>query len=384
MPVFDCRPMRMIRDLKSLREAIFVAQDLAKHGHLVTFDIVPKGPETGYGYIQRGTALKDGNRAFAVTRFVEKPDSQTADRYVKAGDHYWNSGIFAFQARTFLSEMQRLEPDIMARCQRAIISGKQDGEYFSLDRDSFEACKSISIDYAIMERTDRAAIVPVEMGWSDIGSWEALWDVSEKDAGGNVVTGDVLHLDVRGSYLRSEGPLIAALGVRDLVVVASPDAVLVSPKSAAQHIKSIVARLDQDGRDLHVSHRKVHHPWGSCERIDQGENFQVNRITLNPGAALQLHPRDRLTSSRWVRRFQHRPRPPQSRKLLAPGKRTLCPGEFRSPDRGMPEVRIFHIIEIRTGGRSSEHDRFASHAPVERHRWTSVANTASDAAETAS
>jgi mannose-1-phosphate guanylyltransferase/mannose-6-phosphate isomerase len=289
----------VISDQEALHEAIRVAKDQAKRGYLVTFGIHPRGPDTGYGYIQRGAALRDDGKAFAASRFVEKPDAETADRYLRNGDYYWNSGMFVFQAGAYLAELKRLEPDILAHCQRAIGEGKQDADYFHLGRDSFEACKSISIDYAVMEHTDRAAIVPVEMGWSDIGSWAALWDTSSKDTAGNVVKGDVLLHGTLNSYLRSEGPLIAAVGVEDLVIVASPDAVLVCPKSATQDIKKIVARLEREGRDLHLTHRKVLHSWGSSECIDRGENFAVNRITVNPGGALQLQARD-LRAGRWI------------------------------------------------------------------------------------
>jgi mannose-1-phosphate guanylyltransferase/mannose-6-phosphate isomerase len=187
----------------------------------------------------------------------------------------------------------------LARCQRAISDGKQDADYFRLSRESFEACKSISIDYAVMEHTDKAAIVPVEMGWSDIGSWAALWDISSKDTAGNVVKGDVLHHGTRNSYLRSEGPLIAALGISDLLVVASPDAVLVCSKSEAQDVKKVVERLEREGRDLHIAHRKVIHSWGSSERSDHGENFEVNQITVNPGGAVQLQAQDQRVD-RWI------------------------------------------------------------------------------------
>jgi len=246
----------VISDQGALHEAIQVAQDQAKRGYLVTFGIHPRGPDTGYGYIQRGSALRDDGKAFVVSRFVEKPDAETADRYLRAGDYYWNSGMFVFQAGAYLAELKRWEPDILAHCQRAIGDGKQDTDYFRLSRESFEACKSISIDYAVMEHTDKAAIVPVEMGWSDIGSWAALWDHFDKDSDGNVVRGDVLHQITKNSYIHSDGPLIAAIGVKDIIVVATPDAVLVCSKSAAQGVKQIVEQLQRDGRDLHIKHRK--------------------------------------------------------------------------------------------------------------------------------
>lgn len=278
----------VVRDLDAFRQAADSAAAAAAHGFLVTFGIAPKGPETGYGYVQRGAPLSESARTFAVRRFVEKPDAATAGRYIAAGDYYWNSGMFAFRASNFLAELERLEPIMVANCKAAIRGGKEDLDFFRLEPKAFEACKSISIDYAVMEHTQKAAVVPVEMGWSDIGSWEALWDASDKDNGGNALTGDVLHHATRNSYLRSEGPLVAAVGVEDLVVVATKDAVLVSRKDASQDVKKIVEQLDQSGRELHVTHRKVFRPWGAYEGLDIGENFQVKRITVNPGAKLSL------------------------------------------------------------------------------------------------
>jgi len=278
----------VVRDIDSFRQAADSAAAAAARGFLVTFGIAPRGPETGYGYVQRGAPLSESAHIFAVRRFVEKPDAATAAGYIEAGDYYWNSGMFAFQASTFLAELERLEPAMIASCRAAIRGGKQDLDFFRLEPAAFEACKSISIDYAVMEHTQKAAIVPVEMGWSDIGSWEALWDASDKDNGGNALKGDVLHHATRNSYLRSEGPLVAAIGVEDLVVVATKDAVLVSRKDASQDVKKIVEQLERDGRELHVTHRKVFRPWGAYEGLDIGEHFQVKRITVNPGAKLSL------------------------------------------------------------------------------------------------
>lgn len=278
----------VVRDIDAFQRAADSAAAAAARGHLVTFGITPRGPETGYGYVQRGAPLSENGRTFAVRRFVEKPDAATAAGYIQAGDYYWNSGMFAFQASSFIAELERLEPAMVTSCRAAVRSGKQDLDFFRLEPAAFEACKSISIDYAVMEHTPKAAIVPVEMGWSDIGSWEALWDASDKDIGGNALKGDVLHHATRNSYLRSEGPLVAAVGVEDLVVVATKDAVLVSRKDASQDVKKIVEQLDQSGRELHVTHRKVFRPWGAYEGLDIGENFQVKRITVNPGAKLSL------------------------------------------------------------------------------------------------
>ena len=278
----------VVRDREAFLKAAAIAQAAAREGRLVTFGITPQCPETGYGYIQRGAPLYETGRIFAVRRFVEKPDRVTAQAYLDAGDYSWNSGMFAFRADIFLTELERLEPDLLAHCRRAVAAGKRDLDFFRLDPSGFEACKSISIDYAVMERTDKAAIVPVEMGWSDIGSWEALWDASAKDEAGNALKGDVLQHGARNSYLRSEGPLVAAVGVEDLVVVATADAVLVSRKDASQDVKKIVEELERSGRELHITHRKVFRPWGAYEGLDMGENFQVKRITVNPGAKLSL------------------------------------------------------------------------------------------------
>ena len=278
----------VVRDTEAFARAVDSAAAAAARGYLVTFGIAPKGPETGYGYIQRGQALDENAPAFVVRRFVEKPDLATATGYIEAGDYYWNSGMFAFQASRFLVELERLEPELLSQCRAALSAGKQDLDFFRLDATAFAACKSISIDYAVMEHTQKAIIVPVEMGWSDIGSWESLWDVSSKDEAGNAIKGDVLHHGARNSYLRSEGPLVAAVGVEDLVVVATADAVLVSRKDASQDVKKIVEQLERAGRELHVTHRKVYRPWGSYEGLDIGDNFQVKRITVNPGAKLSL------------------------------------------------------------------------------------------------
>ena len=278
----------IVRNRTAFLEALDRAAAAARQNHLVSFGITPDSPETGYGYIRRGEGLKGLERSFAVGRFVEKPDSATATSYVASGDYDWNSGMFVFKAATFLAELERLEPELLAHCRAALDGAKRDLDFLRLETDAFAKAKSISIDYAVMERTDKAAVVPVEMGWSDIGSWESLWSVADRDDCGNVVKGDVLQHGARNSYLRSEGPLVAAVGVEDLVVVATTDAVLVSHKSASQDVKRIVEQLQQSGRDLHNSHRKVYRPWGSYEGIDAGDNFQVKHIIVNPGAKLSL------------------------------------------------------------------------------------------------
>jgi mannose-1-phosphate guanylyltransferase/mannose-6-phosphate isomerase len=278
----------IVRNRTAFLEAVSRAGTCAQHDHLVTFGITPDSPETAYGYIRRGQALKGLDGSFQVERFVEKPDAATAAGYVASGTYDWNSGLFLFKASLLLAELERLEPELLAQCREALAKGAKDLDFFRLDQASFAKAKAISIDYAVMERTERCAVVPVEMGWSDIGSWEALWATASRDASGNATRGDVLHHGTRNSYLRSEGPLVAAVGVEDIVVVATQDAVLVSHKSASQDVKRIVEQLEKSGRELHTTHRKVFRPWGSYEGIDNGDNFQVKHIIVNPGAKLSL------------------------------------------------------------------------------------------------
>jgi len=278
----------IVRNRTAFLQAVDRAAAAARQDNLVTFGISPDAPETGYGYIRRGAALKGLTDSFAVARFVEKPDAATAAGYLASGDYSWNSGMFLFKASVFLAELERLEPEMLAHCREALAKGGKDLDFFRLDNTAFAKAKAISIDYAVMERTDKAVVVPVEMGWSDIGSWEALWATATRDASGNATKGDVLQHGTRNSYLRSEGPLIAAVGIEDVVVVATQDAVLVSHKSASQDVKRIVEQLEQSGRELHTTHRKVYRPWGAYESIDNGDNFQVKHITVNPGAKLSL------------------------------------------------------------------------------------------------
>jgi mannose-1-phosphate guanylyltransferase/mannose-6-phosphate isomerase len=277
-----------VRNSTNFAQAVASGVAAAEQDYLVTFGIAPDSPETGYGYVQRGGTLPNSAGTFAVKRFVEKPDAATAAAYIAAGDYSWNSGMFVFKASAFLEELEKLEPEMLANCRAALAQGKSDLDFFRLAPEPFQACKSISIDYAVMERTSRAAVVPVEMGWSDIGSWESLWDTGGQDEAGNVIKGDVLHHGARNSYLRSEGPMVAAVGLEDIVVVAMNDAVLVSHKSASQDVKRIVEQLEKSGRELHTSHRKVYRPWGSYESIDNGDKYQVKHIIVNPAAKLSL------------------------------------------------------------------------------------------------
>ncbi len=278
----------IVQNRDAFLRAVGSAAAAARQDRLVTFGITPDAPETGYGYIRRGPALVGLSDCFSVARFVEKPDAPTAASYIASRDYDWNSGMFLFKAGTFLAELERLEPELLEHCREALANGAKDMDFFRLEKTAFAKAKAISIDYAVMERTDKAAVVPVEMGWSDIGSWEALWAAAARDDCGNATKGDVLHHGSRNSYLRSEGPLVAAVGLDDIVVVATQDAVLVSHKSASQDVKRIVEQLEKSGRELHNTHRKVYRPWGSYEGIDNGDKFQVKHIIVNPGAKLSL------------------------------------------------------------------------------------------------
>jgi len=265
----------------SFAQAVREAVVLAEQGRIVTFGIVPDHPEAGYGYIARGA----GNQ---VESFVEKPDQATAEQYLASGKYLWNSGMFAFTAETLLAEMARFAPEVVAQMSEAAAQGKPDGRFFRFDRAAMAACPADSIDYALMEKTDKAAVVEADIGWSDIGSWRALWDVADKDGNGNAVSGDVILEDVHNSLIRSEHTLVAAIGLRDTLVVETADAVLVAPMDRSQDVKAIVARLKQEKRpEFHV-HRTVYRPWGSYTTLEMQDRFQIKRITVTPGARLSL------------------------------------------------------------------------------------------------
>jgi mannose-1-phosphate guanylyltransferase / mannose-6-phosphate isomerase len=278
----------LISDVAAFHHAIRLAAAAAQRGHLVTFGIVAATPETGYGYIHKGVPLADSGHAFAVEAFVEKPDLATAQRYVDSGDYFWNSGMFLFRARDFLDELQALRPDILEASRAALDAAKPDLDFVRLDPAAFEACPSDSVDYAVMEHTRRAAMVPADIGWNDIGSWSALWEVAHKDGQGNAVRGDVLLEDSRNNFVRAESRMVAMLGVSDLVVVETADVVLVARKDQVQEVKKLVDRMKAEKRCEHLIHKQVYRPWGWYEGIDEGERFQVKRIMVKPGEKLSL------------------------------------------------------------------------------------------------
>ncbi len=273
----------VVRDVAGFQRAVREASSAAEAGALVTFGIVPDAPETGFGYIQAEAG--DGLRQ--VLRFVEKPDAATARSYLDAGGYYWNSGMFLFRASRYLEELARFRPDIVDAVRAAHAAARHDGDFVRLDKDAFSACPSDSIDYAVMEKTADAMVLPVDIGWNDVGSWSALWDVAERDADGNAHHGDVIAVDSRNSYAYAQR-LVALVGVDDMVVVETDDAVLVARKDKVQEVKQVVARLKQEQRSQAVLHREVHRPWGSYDSVDNGGRHQVKRIKVKPGAALSL------------------------------------------------------------------------------------------------
>jgi mannose-1-phosphate guanylyltransferase/mannose-6-phosphate isomerase len=278
----------VVGDRTAFHAAVAVAARAAESGALVTFGIQPTMPETGYGYIKAAQPLAQAPGALIIERFVEKPDRATAESYLASGGYFWNSGMFLFRARIFLEELARLQPRMLDACRDALAHAHRDMDFIRLGEAAFVACPSDSIDYAVMEKAAKAAVVPVDMGWNDVGSWQSLWDIAVRDDGGNAIQGDVVTENAKNSYIRSEGPLVAVVGVEDLVVVATKDAVLVSQLGASQDVKKIVDRLELAGRDSHVHHAVVHRPWGTYEGIDSGANFQVKNIMVKPGAKLSL------------------------------------------------------------------------------------------------
>ena len=278
----------LISDVEAFHAAIRSAAKAAQTGQLTTFGIKAPTPETGYGYIRKGAALDTDAAIHHVAAFVEKPDLKTAQSYIASGDYFWNSGMFLFRASDFLAELQTFRPDILDASRAALAEAVRDLDFLRLGAAAFEACPAESVDYAVMERTTRAAVVPTDIGWNDIGAWTALWEVGDKDVAGNVVRGDVMLEDAANNFVRAESRMIAALGVSDLVIVETTDVVLVAHKDRVQDVKKLVDRLKADNRCEHLTHKQVFRPWGWYEGIDEGERFQVKRIMVKPGEKLSL------------------------------------------------------------------------------------------------
>ena len=280
----------VIEDQTAFQQAIAQALQSAKQGKLATFGIVPSVPEIGYGYIHKGAQLASGN-GYCVEQFVEKPDQETAQAYLDSGNYFWNSGMFLFSASTYLQELKRHAPDIFDSCHQAYASLESSENFQRIPEQIFASCRSDSIDYAVMEKTASAVVVPLEAGWNDLGAWDAMWEVRAKDEYGNTVSGDVLTFDVQDSYIQSESRLVAVAGIRDVVVVETADAVLVTHRSQAQSVKHLVQQLQNHGREEGALHRLVYSPWGSYECLSSRPGYQVKHLIVNAGASisLQLH-----------------------------------------------------------------------------------------------
>lgn len=276
----------VLTDIKAFHSAIEQAAVLAQQGNLVTFGIVPTHPETGYGYIKRGDSQLGA--AFRVAAFVEKPDIYKAQKYLESGDYFWNSGMFAFKAGVFLNELSKFNPGMLSVCREAIKTAANDLDFIRVDKAIFSQCPADSIDYAVMEKTEKTVVIPLDAGWNDIGSWSALWDVIDKDPFGNAINGDVMIVDTENSFIHAENKLVAAIGVRDLVIVETADALMVAPKDRVQEVKQIVAKLKEQHRCEAEYHRKVYRPWGHFYTVDKGERHQTKRIVVKPGAKLSM------------------------------------------------------------------------------------------------
>ena len=282
----------VIADVDAFQQAVVAATEFANADQLVTFGIVPTAAETGYGYIKRGQCKQlNGAEAYLVAQFVEKPKLETALEYLSSGDYYWNSGMFLFKASRYLTELKQHRPDIYAACEQAMAEVDPDLDFIRVNQQAFLACPSESIDYAVMEKTAAAVVVPLDANWSDVGSWSSLWDISEKNSQGNVHKGDVLSCDSSDNYVFAETGLVATVGLQNIVVVQTKDAVLVAAKDKVQDVKSIVQQLKGLGRSEHKIHREVYRPWGKYDSIDQGQRYQVKHITVHPGHKLsvQMH-----------------------------------------------------------------------------------------------
>ena len=345
----------LVQDVPAFHAAIAAALPLAAGGSLVTFGITPSAPVTGYGYIERGEAISESDGSFQVKRFVEKPSLETARTYVSSGRFFWNSGMFVFQAGRFLEELERFRPDIAAAAKTAWEKGTSDLDFLRLDAAAFEACPSDSIDYAVMERTSSSVMVKASIGWSDVGSWAALWETGKKDEQQNVAHGDVDLRDTKGCYVRAESRLVSVLGAKDLVVVETDDAVLIADKSRTQEVKDVVETLDRKSRTEHVSHSRVYRPWGYYESIDAGDRFQVKRIMVKPGEALSLQMHHHRAEHWVVVSGTARVTRNDEIKLVAENESTYIPIGAKHRLENPGKTPLF-LIEVQSGGYLGEDD----------------------------
>ena len=343
----------LIQDVAAFQASVQVALPLAQAGKLVTFGIVPTHAETGYGYIEKGGSAGIGG--FDVSRFVEKPDLVTAQGYLDSGRYFWNSGMFMFRASRYLEELETYRPDILAACRAALAGGSQDLHFTRVDEAAFAACPDDSVDYAVMENTADAVMVPLDAGWSDIGSWTALWDVSDKDQQGNVFKGDVLNQQSRNTYVHADSRLVATVGLDDLVIVETKDAVLVAHKDHVQDVKKIVEQLKNGSRTEHINHREVYRPWGVYDSVDNGHRYQVKRITVKPGAKLSVQMHHHRAEHWIVVSGTARVTNGEKTYLVCENESTYIPiGQIHALEN--PGVIPLELIEVQSGSYLGEDD----------------------------
>jgi mannose-1-phosphate guanylyltransferase/mannose-6-phosphate isomerase len=342
----------VIENKNAFHEAIAIALKAAEGGKLVTFGVVASAPETGYGYIRRA---KGKGPVYAVAEFVEKPDRKRAEKFVASGEYYWNSGMFLFKASRFLAELKQHAPDILAACEKSLAGARKDLDFTRLAAAEFEKCRSDSIDYAVMEKAKDVAVVPLDAGWSDVGSWSALHAASKRDEAGNVTRGDVIAEDTRDCYLYAESRLVAAVGLKDHVVVETKDAVLVAPKESVQDVKLLVNRLKADKRYETALHREVFRPWGSYDSIDMGDRFQVKRLKVKPGATLSLQAHHHRAEHWVVVQGTARITRNDEVFLLEENESTYIPIGARHRIENPGKIPL-HIIEVQSGSYLGEDD----------------------------
>ena len=346
----------VITDAQAFRDAVGQGALAAEAGKLVTFGVLPTGPETGYGYIRAaGGRLAAGDGVRPVERFVEKPDPVTAHAYVTSGEYVWNSGMFLFRASVVIAELQRHRPDIVSACRAALAGASRDFDFVRLDREAFAASPSDSIDYAVMEKTAEGVVLPIDVGWNDVGSWSALLKVTQRDAEGNANHGDVITEGCRNTLAWSDGRLLALLGLEDVVVVETADAILVAHKDRGQDVKGIVARLKAAGRSEPISHRKVYRPWGNYEQVDAGDRFQVKRIVVKPGASLSLQMHHHRAEHWIVVRGTGRVRRGDDVLLLSENESTYIPLGVKHRLENPGRVPL-ELIEVQSGSYLGEDD----------------------------
>jgi len=345
----------LIADVAALRHAVLEAAPAAALGHLVTFGIAPTHPETGYGYIEAGRPLEEVAGVHRLERFVEKPDRATAEIYFRGGTFHWNSGIFLLPAAEYLAELDLLRPEIVRACAGAIASGHDDDHFFHLDEAAFASSPGISIDYAVMEQTTHAAVMPADFGWNDIGSWHALMSAQPRNDDDNVLHGDVIAEDVSGSYIRTEGPLVAALGLNDIVVIATEDAILVTSADRCADVGHMVDALSKNNRTESTHHRRVYRPWGFYQTVDFGDRFQVKRIMVKPGAQLSLQMHYHRAEHWIVVSGTARITCGEETKLLRENESTyISPGTTHRLEN--PGRLPLHLIEVQSGAYLGEDD----------------------------